>query len=218
MSPQPNPIIHLNQDISQAHMRDHTQHGFPQRFDGRRSRGFLILGQIQGGLAIFDDHLSKLIGLPAVQHGLERGAILLFQHIKVGIGVLGGRQSCEPTGLALRPGRRGMQIRSPDLVLSASRNREVRGAEQFAHLLGQAELREVFGGMRAFPLRSPDAILRGESRMASICREPAPPLHIHPFEGMSGPEHQSGGTGAGKFERGEQIGQKLAEKGVMMVE
>jgi hypothetical protein len=54
--------------------------------------------------------------------------------------------------------------------------------------------------------------------MASICWELAPSFRIHPFERFNGPEHRSGSTGAGKFERGEQIGQKLAEKGVMMVE
>jgi hypothetical protein len=50
MTPQSNPIIHLNQDIGQARMRDDAQQGLPQRFDGRWSRSFLVLGQIQVAL------------------------------------------------------------------------------------------------------------------------------------------------------------------------
>jgi hypothetical protein len=75
---EPNPIVHLNQDISQARMGYHSQHGFPQRLDGRRKGKFLILGKIQGGFAILGDDLGKIIGFPAVQNGLERGAITLL--------------------------------------------------------------------------------------------------------------------------------------------
>jgi hypothetical protein len=58
----------------------------------------------------------------------------------------------------------------------------------------------------------------GEKVPGSSCWELTPSFHIHPFEGLNGPDNRPGGTGAGKFERAEQIGKKLAEKRVMMVE
>jgi hypothetical protein len=54
--------------------------------------------------------------------------------------------------------------------------------------------------------------------MARICWELAPPFHVHPFERFDRFDHRFGSAGAGKFECAEQIGQKLAEKRVMMVE
>src|SRR5579859_265578 len=110
-----------------------------------------------------------------------------------------------------------MQIRRPDLVLSAAGNREVRGAQQFAHLLGQAKFPEVLGRVRLGRIDRLAPFV-GEKISGSVRRELAPSFYIHPFEHLYSPDHRPGGTGTGKFKRAEQIGQKLAEKRVMLVE
>ena len=104
-----------------------------------------------------------------------------------------------------------MQIRGSDLVLSAAGNREVRRAEQFAHLFGQAEFPEMFGCVRFSRINRLAPFLR-KKLFRSICRELAPSLRVHLFERLNGPEHRSGSAGTSKFERREEIGQKLAEK------
>src|SRR6266568_3457883 len=192
-------------------MRHHTQHRFSERLDGGRNRKFFIFGEIQDGFPIFRHNLGKIIALPSVQNCLECGSISLLQQIEIGVSALGGGKSREPTGFTLSPGRWRMQIRGPDLVLSASWNRKVGGAKEFPHLLGQAEFPEVFGGVRLRCINSLAPFIR-KKVSRSICRELASPLCIHPFERLNGGNDRFRCTCSGEGECHEDIWEEGAEK------
>src|SRR6266566_952922 len=119
-------------------------------------------------------------------------------------------------GFALGPGRWCMQIRGPDLVLAASWNREIGGAEQFPHLLRQAEFPEVFGGVHFRPINSFTPFIR-KKVFRGLCWELAPSFRIHPLECLNGLDNRLGGTGSRECECPEQVREEGTQKRVMMV-
>src|SRR5450755_930862 len=107
-----------------------------------------------------------------------------------------------------------MQIRGPDFVLSTSWYREVRGAEQFAHLLDQAEFPEMFGGVCLRCINGSTPFVR-KKVPRRIRWELAPSFCIHALECLNGSNDRLGRTRAREGERSEQIWKEGAQKGVM---